>query len=104
VSAIVVPEGFDANTVIKTAYHAYNLSLGSGLSKVAGKVFRIGHLGSLNELMVIAAIGGAEMAMLDCGLPIKAGAGVGAAVRTLQPDRNTSSCDQGGLSLVLAAG
>jgi alanine-glyoxylate transaminase / serine-glyoxylate transaminase / serine-pyruvate transaminase len=80
VSAIMVPDGFDANRVIKTAYHAYNLSLGSGLSKVAGKVFRVGHLGCLNELMVIAAVGGAEMAMLDCGLPIKAGAGVGAAI------------------------
>jgi alanine-glyoxylate transaminase / serine-glyoxylate transaminase / serine-pyruvate transaminase len=80
VSAILVPDEFDANDVIKTAYYRYNLSLGSGLSRVAGKLFRIGHLGYLNEVMVLAALGGAEMAMIDCGIPIKAGSGVGAAV------------------------
>ncbi|HEY7248117.1 MAG TPA: aminotransferase class V-fold PLP-dependent enzyme [Xanthobacteraceae bacterium] len=80
VSAVLVPEGCDANDVIETAYRVYNLSLGAGLSKVAGKVFRIGHLGYLNEVMVLAALGGAEMAMLDCGITIEAGAGVGAAV------------------------
>ncbi|MEL6375383.1 MAG: aminotransferase class V-fold PLP-dependent enzyme [Pseudomonadota bacterium] len=80
VSAIMVPEGFDANDVIKTAYHRYNLSLGAGLSKVAGKVFRIGHLGHLNEMMVMASLSGAELAMRDCGIPFQPGAGVGAAV------------------------
>ncbi len=80
VSAVVVPDGFDANAVIKTAYRTYNLSLGGGLAKVAGKVFRIGHLGYLNELMVLAAVGGAEMAMLDCGIAIEPGSGVGAAI------------------------
>ena len=75
VSAVLVPDGLNANEVIKTAYHRYNLSLGSGLSKVAGKVFRIGHLGYLNELMVVASLGGAEMAMIDCGIPIEAGSG-----------------------------
>jgi alanine-glyoxylate transaminase / serine-glyoxylate transaminase / serine-pyruvate transaminase len=80
VSAVVVPDGIDANTVIRNAYYTYNLSLGSGLSKVAGKVFRIGHLGYLNELMVLASIGGAEMAMLDSGIAIKPGSGVGAAL------------------------
>ena len=76
----MVPDGCDANEVIRKAYHTYNLSLGAGLSKVAGKVFRIGHLGYVNEIMVLASIGGVEMALLDCGLPIKAGSGVGAAV------------------------
>jgi alanine-glyoxylate transaminase / serine-glyoxylate transaminase / serine-pyruvate transaminase len=80
VSAVVVPEGIDANALIRNAYYTYNLSLGSGLSKVAGKVFRIGHLGYVNELMVLSSIGGAEMALLDCGVPITAGAGVGAAI------------------------
>ena len=79
VSAIVVPEGFDANEVLKTAYYRYNLSLGSGLSKVASKVFRIGHLGNLNEIMVLQAIAGAELAMKDCGIPIALGSGVAAA-------------------------
>lgn len=80
VSAIVVPEGHNANDVIKSAYYTYNLSLGAGLSKVAGKVFRIGHLGYLNELMVLSALGGAEMAMKSAGIPFESGSGVGAAV------------------------
>ena len=57
----------------------YNLALGAGLSEVAGKVFRIGHLGDLNELMLLGAIGGAEMAMLDNGIKIQPGSGVAAA-------------------------
>lgn len=81
VTAILVPEGFDANDVIQTAYHKYNLSLGAGLSKVAGKVFRIGHLGWLNEIMVLQALGGVELAMRDVGIPFEPGVGVGAAVR-----------------------
>jgi len=80
VSAVVVPDGMDANDVIKQAYSRYNLSLGGGLSKVAGKLFRIGHLGYLNELMVLSALGGAEMAMLDSGIKIEPGAGLAAAV------------------------
>ena len=79
VSAIVVPEGINAAHVIDVAFRRYNLALGAGLSKVAGKVFRIGHLGDLNELMLIGAIGGAEMAMLDVGVRIEPGSGVGAA-------------------------
>jgi len=83
VTAVLVPDDCDANAVIKTAYHQYDLSLGSGLNKVAGKVFRIGHLGWLNELMIIQALGGAELAMLDCGIQIQPGSGVGAAIRHL---------------------
>ncbi len=79
VSAVVVPEGKDAVGVIARAATRYNLALGSGLSKVAGKVFRIGHLGDLNELMCLAAIAGAEMAMLDTGITITPGSGAAAA-------------------------
>jgi alanine-glyoxylate transaminase/serine-glyoxylate transaminase/serine-pyruvate transaminase len=79
VSAIRVPEGSDGNEVVKQAYQRYNLSLGVGLSKVAGKVFRIGHLGSLNELMILTALAGAEMAMRDAGIPVPLGSGVAAA-------------------------
>lgn len=79
VSAICVPSGFDAVEVVTTAYRRYNLSLGLGLGKVAGKVFRIGHLGWLNELNLIQAIAGAEMAMRDVGISVEAGAGVAAA-------------------------
>lgn len=79
VSAIVIPEGFDSGALVKHAYHRYGLSLGAGLSKVAGRVFRIGHLGDLNELMCLTAIAGSEMAMRDLGIPIAPGSGVAAA-------------------------
>jgi len=79
VSAVVVPEGFNANEVAKLAYLRYGLSLGLGLSKVAGRVFRIGHLGDLNELMLMSAITGAEMAMRDIGIEVAPGSGVAAA-------------------------
>jgi len=79
VSAIVVPEAIDSARVIDVAYRRYNLSLGTGLMKVASKVFRIAHIGDLNELMLIGALGGAEMAMLDVGIRIEPGSGVAAA-------------------------
>ena len=79
VSAICVPDGFDGNAVAKLAYLRYGLSLGLGLSKVAGKLFRIGHLGDLNELMVLSGLAGAEMAMRDLGIEVAAGSGVAAA-------------------------
>ena len=79
VSAIVVPEKINAAHVIDVAFRRYNLALGAGLSRVAGKVFRIGHLGDLNELMLMAAIAGAEMAMLDVGIELTPGSGVAAA-------------------------
>jgi len=79
VSAIVVPEGFNAAHVIDVAFRRYNLALGAGLSKVAGKVFRIGHLGDLNELMLMGALAGAEMSMLDIGIQVTPGSGVAAA-------------------------
>ena len=79
VSAIMVPEGINGAEVISRAFKRYNLALGAGLSKVAGKLFRIGHLGDLNELMLLGAIAGAEMAMLDVGVKVEPGSGVAAA-------------------------
>jgi alanine-glyoxylate transaminase / serine-glyoxylate transaminase / serine-pyruvate transaminase len=79
VSAIMVPEGVNGAEVIARAFKRYNLALGAGLSKVAGKLFRIGHLGDLNELMLLGAIGGAEMAMLDVGVKLEPGSGAAAA-------------------------
>jgi alanine-glyoxylate transaminase/serine-glyoxylate transaminase/serine-pyruvate transaminase len=79
VSAIKVPEGVNGGEVIARAFNRYNLSLGAGLSKVAGTLFRIGHLGDLNELMVLGALAGAELAMLDVGIKIEPGSGVAAA-------------------------
>ena len=88
VTAIVVPETHDANDVISAAYHNYGVSLGGGLGKVAGKVFRIGHLGWLNETMVLRVLGGVEMAMRDVGIPFQAGSGVGAAVESYTDSRH----------------
>jgi alanine-glyoxylate transaminase/serine-glyoxylate transaminase/serine-pyruvate transaminase len=79
VSAIMVPEGVNGADVISRAYRRYNLSLGAGLNKMAGKLFRIGHLGDMNEVHLMAAIAGAEMAMLDCGILVEPGSGVAAA-------------------------
>ena len=79
VSAILAPEGIDSNAITKTAYYRYNTSLGLGLNKVAGKVFRIGHLGALDEVMVGGALFAVEMALKDCGANIKLGSGTGAA-------------------------
>jgi alanine-glyoxylate transaminase/serine-glyoxylate transaminase/serine-pyruvate transaminase len=79
VSAIVVPEGADAREVIRIAGERYDLSLGAGLMQLSGRVFRIGHLGDLNELMCLGAIAGVEMAMRDAGIAIELGSGVAAA-------------------------
>jgi len=79
VSAIVVPDGYDAREVIRIAGERYDLSLGAGLMQLAGKVFRIGHLGDLNEVMCLGALGAVEMAMLDVGIPIAPGSGTAAA-------------------------
>ena len=79
VSAIMVPPGFNGAEVIDIAYRRYNLALGAGLARMAGKLFRIGHLGDLNELMLLGGIAGAEMAMRDVGIKVTPGSGVGAA-------------------------
>lgn len=79
VSAIYVPDGVDARDVIATAYDKYQTSLGSGLNKLAGRAFRIGHLGSLNPVMLCSALSAAEMALRDAGARITPGAGVAAA-------------------------
>jgi alanine-glyoxylate transaminase/serine-glyoxylate transaminase/serine-pyruvate transaminase len=84
VTAIMVPHGFNGAEVIDRAYRRYNLALGAGLSQVAGKLFRIGHLGDLNELMLLGAISGAEMAMRDVGIEVEFGSGVAAAQAQFQ--------------------
>jgi alanine-glyoxylate transaminase/serine-glyoxylate transaminase/serine-pyruvate transaminase len=79
VSAICLPDGFDSADLLRHAYRRYGISFGAGLAKVAGRVFRIGHLGDLNEIAVLSALAGAEMAMRDLGVPVAAGSGVAAA-------------------------
>src|SRR5271169_7153027 len=82
-TAVLMPPGHDADKFRKVALDNYNISLGSGLSKVAGKVFRIGHLGECNELMLLGALSGVEMGLSAAGVPHRAG-GVDAAMKTLE--------------------
>jgi alanine-glyoxylate transaminase/serine-glyoxylate transaminase/serine-pyruvate transaminase len=84
VSAVLVPQGINGAEVIARAFTRYNLALGAGLARVAGKLFRIGHLGDCNELMLMGALAGCEMAMVDCGLKIAPGSGVAAAAEFWQ--------------------
>jgi alanine-glyoxylate transaminase / serine-glyoxylate transaminase / serine-pyruvate transaminase len=79
VTAIRTPEGVDAAEVCRIGYYRYRTAFGTGLSKVAGKVFRIGHLGDLNEVMCLAALASAEMSLADAGAKVELGAGVAAA-------------------------
>eukprot|EP00243_Klebsormidium_subtile_P004342 TRINITY_DN18318_c0_g1_i1.p1 TRINITY_DN18318_c0_g1~~TRINITY_DN18318_c0_g1_i1.p1 ORF type:complete len:403 (-),score=105.89 TRINITY_DN18318_c0_g1_i1:380-1588(-) len=80
VTAVMVPPGFDSGEVVKVAWKKYNLSLGVGLNNVKGKLFRIGHLGSLNEVSILGALAGVEMTLRDVGINVTPGSGVAAAV------------------------
>ena len=79
VSAILTPEGFNASRIVSHAAEVYGVAFGTGLGDVAGKVFRIGHLGSLTDVMTLSGIATAEMCMVDLGLDITLGSGVAAA-------------------------
>jgi alanine-glyoxylate transaminase / serine-glyoxylate transaminase / serine-pyruvate transaminase len=83
VTAVRAPEGVDADALRKLILERYNLSLGTGLGKIKGKVFRIGHLGDCNALTLLAAISGCEMGMKEFGIKLK-GSGVLAAQELLQ--------------------
>lgn len=79
VSAIRTPDGFNATDIVTHAAHKYGVAFGVGLGEVAGKVFRIGHLGSMTDVMALSGIATAEMVMADLGLDIRLGSGVAAA-------------------------
>ena len=78
-TAILLPEGHDADRLRQVILERYDMSLGTGLGKVQGKVFRIGHLGDFNDLMLIGTLGGVEMGLANAGVPFNKG-GVGAAL------------------------
>jgi alanine-glyoxylate transaminase/serine-glyoxylate transaminase/serine-pyruvate transaminase len=79
VTTITVPEGVDGAEVCRIAYRRYRTSFGGGLTKLAGKVFRIGHLGDLNEISCLAALAAAEISLADAGAKVELGGGVAAA-------------------------
>ncbi|MEX2697197.1 L-aspartate--glyoxylate aminotransferase BhcA [Rhizobium mongolense] len=89
VSAIRTPQGFDATSIVGHAARKYDVAFGAGLGEVAGKVFRIGHLGSLTDVMALSGIATAEMVMVDLGLSIKLGSGVAAAQEHYRNDHQS---------------
>lgn len=90
VSAVYVPEGFDSNALTDHAYRAYKVSFGVGLGQLDGKAFRIGHLGSLTDVMVLSGLATVEMAMADLNYPITLGSGVSAAQEYYRTSRATT--------------
>ncbi|MGH7322096.1 MAG: pyridoxal-phosphate-dependent aminotransferase family protein [Candidatus Rokuibacteriota bacterium] len=88
-TAVVMPAGHDSDAYIAHANRALDLSLGVGLGDVKGKVFRVGHLGSLNELELLGGLAGIEMTLRGFGIMVPLGAGVAAAeqylVETAEP-------------------
>jgi alanine-glyoxylate transaminase/serine-glyoxylate transaminase/serine-pyruvate transaminase len=82
VTAVLVPEGHDAERVREIAHDRFNVSLGGGLGPLQGKVFRIGHMGDLNEPMILGALAAVEMSLELAGVPHGKG-GVAAAMESL---------------------
>ena len=82
VTAVRMPEGFNADDIRKTAMNRFNVSLGGGLSRLSGQVFRIGHMGDLNEPMILGTLSVVEMALKINGVPHAPG-GVDAAIAYL---------------------
>jgi alanine-glyoxylate transaminase/serine-glyoxylate transaminase/serine-pyruvate transaminase len=72
-TAVMLPEGHDADAFRAVVLENFNMSLGNGLSKLAGKVFRIGHLGDFNDLMLMATLCGVEMGLALSGVPHQTG-------------------------------
>src|SRR3954466_14347318 len=89
-TAVLMPPGHDADQFRKVVLENCNMSLGSGLGKVAGKVFRIGHLGECNELTLLGALSGVEMGLAAAGVPHRAG-GLDAAMSYLEGRTETNN-------------
>ncbi len=85
VSAIRVDERYGADRIRETCEHRLNTSLGGGLGRLSGKAFRIGHMGDINEPMLLGALGSVELALEMCGVPHGKGS-VTAAIATLVHD------------------
>jgi alanine-glyoxylate transaminase/serine-glyoxylate transaminase/serine-pyruvate transaminase len=82
-TGVVTPQGVDADAVRSLIYERFNMSLGTGLGKIKGRMFRIGHLGECNDLTLIATLGGCEMGLKLAGVKLRA-SGVAAAMELLQ--------------------
>ena len=85
VTAVLMPEGHDAGRLLDLVLDRFDMALGIGLGRLAGKAFRIGHLGHFNDLSLIGTLGGVEMGLELAGVPHKSG-GVQAALKYLSAD------------------
>jgi len=85
-TAVMMPQGEDADAFRQVVLDRFDMSLGAGLGKLAGKIFRIGHLGSFNDLMLAGTLAGVEMGLIAAGVSHRAG-GVQAAMAYLAEDR-----------------
>jgi len=91
VTAVFMPEGYDADKLRAIILKNFDMSLGAGLSRLAGKVFRIGHLGHFNDLMLAGTLSGIEMGLQLAGVPHKKG-GINAALdRLTQPEPESAA-------------
>jgi alanine-glyoxylate transaminase/serine-glyoxylate transaminase/serine-pyruvate transaminase len=88
-TGVITPAGFDADAIRKLIYEKFDMSLGTGLGKVRGRMFRIGHLGEANDLTLMATLSGCEMGLRLAGVPL-AGSGVLAAMEHLSAKHNQS--------------
>jgi len=84
-TAVLLPEGHNADNLRSIVLDKFDMALGNGLSRLAGKVFRIGHLGDFNDLMLVATLGGIEMGLANSNVPHQVG-GTQAAMQFLKQD------------------
>lgn len=89
-TAVLMPEGHDADSFRKVVLESFDMSLGNGLSKLAGRVFRIGHLGDFNDLMLAGTLSGVEMGLERAGVPYRRG-GVQAALDYLSSQEQSEA-------------
>jgi alanine-glyoxylate transaminase/serine-glyoxylate transaminase/serine-pyruvate transaminase len=92
-TAVLMPPGHNADALRKVILDQFNMSLGAGLAKVQGKVFRIGHLGDFNDLMLAGTLSGVEMGLSLAGVPHSKG-GVTAALDYLTQSRQQAKSTQ----------
>lgn len=92
-TAVLMPEGHDADSFRKVVLESFDMSLGNGLSKLAGRVFRIGHLGDFNDLMLAGTLSGVEMGLERAGVPYRRG-GVQAALDYLSSQEQSEATNK----------
>ncbi|MEL6281082.1 MAG: serine--glyoxylate aminotransferase, partial [Pseudomonadota bacterium] len=89
-TAVMMPEGHSGDAFRKVVLDTFDMSLGAGLTKVADRIFRIGHLGDFNDLSLMGTVSGVEMGLKLAGVPHRKG-GVDAAMDVLTGDRGVAA-------------